>query len=51
VLVSFQRNTTSTSKNSFELPENSFELPYILHVITKSNIYVGYTKYIRMIPI
>jgi len=51
VLVSFQRNTTSTSKNSFELPENSFELPYILHVINKSNIYVGYTKYIRMIPI
>jgi len=31
--------------------ENSFELLYLLHVIKKSNIYVGYTKYIRMTPI
>jgi len=31
--------------------ENSFKLPYILQVIKKSNIYVGYTKCIRMIPI
>jgi len=31
--------------------ENSFKLLFILQVIKKSNIYIAYTKYIRMTPI
>ena len=41
----------STKYNLDIYTENSFKLPCILQVIQKSNIYIGYTKYIRMTPI
>jgi len=41
----------STKYNLNIYTENSFKLPHILQVIKKSNIYIGYTKYIRMTPI
>jgi len=41
----------STKYNLNIYMENSFKLLYILQAIKKSNIYIGYTKYIRMTPI
>jgi len=41
----------STKYNLNIYTENSFELPYILKVIKKSNIYMGYTKYVKLTPI
>jgi len=41
----------STKYNLNIYTENSFKLLHILQVIKKSNIYIGYTKYIRMTPI
>jgi len=43
----------STKYNLNIHTENSFKLPYILQVglIKKSNIYIGYTKYVRMTTI
>ena len=38
----------STKYNLNIYTENSFELPYILKVIKKSNIYMGYTKYVKL---
>ena len=41
----------STKYNLNIYTENSFKLSYILQVIKKSNIYIGYTKYIGLTPI